>query len=35
MWMDLETAIQNEVSHREKNKCTVAHICGIYKNGID
>ena len=30
MWMDLETAIQSEVSQKEKNKCrTLMHICGI------
>ena len=29
-WMDLETAIQSEVSQKEKNKyCTLTHICGI------
>ena len=30
MWMDLETVIQSEVSHKEKNKyCILTHICGI------
>ena len=30
MWMDLETAIQTEVSHKEKNEyCILTHICGI------
>ena len=29
MWMDLETVIQSEVSHKEKNKyCIFMHICG-------
>ena len=28
-WMDLETVIQSEVSHKEKNKyCILTHICG-------
>ena len=30
MWMDLETAIQSEVSQKEKNKYHIlTHICGI------
>ena len=30
MWMDLETAIQSEVSQKEKNKYYILmHICGI------
>ena len=30
--MDLETAIQSEVSQKEKNKChIVTHVCGIRK----
>ena len=30
MWMDLETAIQSEVSQKEKNKFHILmHICGI------
>ena len=30
MWMDLESAIHNEVSQKEKNKyCALAHMCGI------
>ena len=30
MRMDLETVIQSEVSHKEKNKCRIlTHICGI------
>ena len=34
--MDLETVVQGEVSQKEKNKhCTLIHICGIQKNGID
>ena len=34
--MDLETVIESEVSQKEKNKyCTLAHICGILKNGTD
>ena len=29
MWMDLETVIQSEVSHKEKNKYHIlTHICG-------
>ena len=29
-WMDLETAIQSEVSQEEENKyCILMHICGI------
>ena len=29
-WMDLETAIQSEVSQKEKNQYhTLTHICGI------
>ena len=29
-WMDLETVIQSEVSHKEKNKyCILMQICGI------
>ena len=35
-WMDLETVIQSEVSHEEKNKyCMLTHIYGIKKNGSD
>ena len=35
-WMDIETVIQSEVNQKEKNKYhTLAHICGIWKNGID
>ena len=35
-WMDLESVIQSEVSKKKKNKyCTLTHICGIQKNGID
>ena len=31
-WMDLESVIQNEASHREKNKyCMLTHIYGIKK----
>ena len=30
MWMDLETAIQSEVSQKEENKYRIlTHICGI------
>ena len=30
MWMDLESVIQSEVSHKEKNKYRIlTHICGI------
>ena len=30
LWMDLETAIQSEVSQKEKNKhCALTHVCGI------
>ena len=32
--MDLETAIQTEVSHKNKY-CIPMHICEILKNGID
>jgi len=28
-WMDLETVIQSEVSHKEKKKYILSHICGI------
>ena len=36
MWVDLESVTQSEVSQKEKNKyCTLMHICGIQKNGID
>ena len=35
-WMDVETAIQSEVSQKEKDKYrTLTHICGIQKNGTD
>ena len=34
MWIDLETAIQSEVSQKSKY-CILTHICGIWKNGID
>ena len=31
--MDLETVIQSEVSHKEKNKYSIlTHTCGIWKN---
>ena len=30
-WMDLETVIQSEVSHKEKKKYILSHICGILK----
>ena len=31
-WMDLETVIQSEASHKEKNKyCRLMHIYGIFK----
>ena len=29
VWIDLESVIQSEVSQKEKNKCILAHICGI------
>ena len=33
---DLETVIQSKISQKEKGKyCTLTHMCGIYKNGID
>ena len=36
MWLDLETAIQSEVSQKEKSKYHVLMlICGIQKNGTD
>ena len=35
-WMDLETAIQSEVSQKEKNKYRIlTNICGTWKNGTD
>ena len=35
-WLDLESVIQSEVSHKEKNKYrTLTHIYGILKNGTD
>ena len=35
-WMDPQTVIQSEVSHKEKNKYHILmHLCGIYKNGTD
>ena len=35
-WMDLETAIQSEVSQKEQNKYRIlTHICGTQKNGTD
>ena len=35
-WMNLETAIQSEVSQKEKNKYHILmNICGIKKNGTD
>ena len=35
-WMDLETAIQSEVSQKEKNKYRIlTHICGTLKSGTD
>ena len=35
-WMNLETAIQSEVSQKEKNKYHILmNICGIQKNGTD
>ena len=35
-WMDPETAIQSEVSQKEKNKYRIlTHICGIQKNATD
>ena len=34
--MDLETVIQSEVSHKEKNKYHILmHICGTKKNDMD
>ena len=36
MWMNLETAIQSEVSQKEKNKYHIlTHICGILRNVTD
>ena len=29
MWMDQETVKHSEVSHKEKNKYILMHICGI------
>ena len=35
-WMDLEIAIQTEVSQKEKDKYRIiSFICGIQKNGTD
>ena len=35
-WMVLETAIQSEVSQKEKSKYRILmHICGTQKNGTD
>ena len=35
-WMNLGTAIESEVSQKEKNKYhTLMHICGTSKNGTD
>ena len=35
-WVNIETAIQSEVSQKEKNKyCILMHICGTQKNGTD
>ena len=37
-WMSLELVILSEGSQTEKEKnkyCTLMHICGIQKNGID
>ena len=35
-WMNLESAIHNEINQKEKNKYpTLIHICGIQKNGTD
>ena len=33
-WMDLESVIQSEVSHKNKYHI-LTHICGIQKNSID
>ena len=34
--IDLENVIQNEISQKEKTiYCTLMHICGIQKSGID
>ena len=34
-WMDLESAIQSEVSQKEKNKyCMLTHIYGIKKKMV-
>ena len=36
MWIDLETAIQSEISQKEKNKyCIISLLCGIQKNDTD
>ena len=35
-WMNIETAIQSEVSQKEKNKYRIlTHVCGIQENGTD
>ena len=33
--MELETAIQSEISQKGKNKYHISLICGIQKNGTD
>ena len=36
MWMELESVIQNKVSHKEKNKCGIlTHTCGIQNSGTN
>ena len=36
MWMDLESAIQNALSQKDKNRYQILkHICGTQKNGTD
>ena len=35
-WMNLESIIQSQVHHKEKDKyCILTHIYGIWKNGTE
>ena len=34
-WMSLESVIQSEESEKEKTKCILRHISGLWKNDID
>ena len=36
IWMNLKSATQSEVNHKEKNKYHIlTHVCGIQENGTD